>query len=273
MSSSRLKPLIIDITDQTSIEAAVAVVSEAVGTDGLSALINNAGIATPGPLEFIPLDHLRHQFEVNVFGQIAVTQAFLPLLRQAHGRIINIGSIAGLLATPFNGPYSATKHAMEAFSDALRGELQPWDIKVILLEPGSISTPIWQKGKKLGRAMLADLPEQVIKLYGPAMDAFEKSALKVAARGIPSEVVAETVAKALTTAEPRSRYLIGQDAVVQATLARFVPDRARDRLIWRELNLPGASSEARVPALPPFLIGAGVALIAVLGLLLGRRRR
>ena len=135
-ASDRLIPIFLDITEASSIAAAVDVVAAAVGEAGLSGLVNNAGVVIAGPLEFLPLDQICKQFEVNVIGQITVTQAFLPLVRQGHGRLVNIGSLAGRVAMPFIGAYSASKFAMEALTDALRVELRPWKIRVSLIEIG-----------------------------------------------------------------------------------------------------------------------------------------
>lgn len=150
-ASSRLTPLRLDVTDLDSIVTAVRTVSEAVGEAGLAGLVNNAGIAVPGPIETVPLDLVRRQFEVNVVGQIAVIQAFLPLLRKGRGRIVNMSSIAGVAAVPFLGIYGASKFALEAMTDALRLELRAWGISVSLVEPGAIATRIWNKS-----ACLAD---------------------------------------------------------------------------------------------------------------------
>ena len=149
-SAGRITPLLIEVTDSVSALAAADRVAGAVGSAGLSGLVNNAGIVVAGPLEFLPLSELRKQFEVNVLGQIAVTQAFLPLLRQARGRIVNMSSIAGRVAFPYIGPYSASKYALEAISDALRIELLPWGISVSVIEPGDVATPIWKKSTSGG---------------------------------------------------------------------------------------------------------------------------
>src|SRR5688500_9161604 len=141
-----IEPLRIDVTDAGEIAAARDRVGEEVGERGLAGLVNNAGIAVPGPLEHLPLDEIRRQLEVNVLGQIAVTQAFLPLLRTARGRIVNIGSIGGRVALPLLGPYAGSKHAMEGISDSLRRELRPWGIEVSLVRPGPIATEIWERG-------------------------------------------------------------------------------------------------------------------------------
>jgi NAD(P)-dependent dehydrogenase (short-subunit alcohol dehydrogenase family) len=137
-----ITPLIIDVTDPAIVSAAAETVASQTGSAGLRGLVNNAGITVPGPLEFLPLDDLRRQLEVNVIGPIAVTQAFLPLLRRGRGRIINIGSIGGKMSMPFLGAYHVSKFGMEALSDSLRQELRPWGIRVSLVEPGGVSTPL-----------------------------------------------------------------------------------------------------------------------------------
>src|SRR5258708_33287478 len=140
-ASGRLTPILLDVTDASSIKSAAAAVAASLDEEGLSGLVNNAGIAIAGPLEFLPIDELRRQFEVNVIGQIAVTQAFLPLLRKGHGRIVNMGSISGRLAFPLLGPYAASKFALRALTTALRMELRPWGIPVSIIEPSGIATP------------------------------------------------------------------------------------------------------------------------------------
>ncbi len=226
-----LVPLLLDVTDGDGIVRAAAEVAAAVGDDGLAGLVNNAGIAVNGPLEFLPIDLLRKQLEVNLIGQVAVTQAFLPLLRRATGRIVNIGSLAGLVSTPFNGPYSMSKYGMEAFTDALRVELMRWGLQVALVEPGSIATPIWDRGLVDADAMEKRLPEDAIALYGKQFATFKEGVRRTALRGIPADAVAAAVEHALTAARPRTRYLIGTDAKFAAGLFRRLPDRWRDRLI------------------------------------------
>ena len=238
-ASDRLTPIMLDVTNEAQIEAAAKVVADAVGEAGLAGLVNNAGISVPGPLEFLPIEDLRWQLEVNVVGQIAVTQAFLALLRKGRGRIVNIGSIAGKFATPFLGPYTASKHAMEGLSDALRQELRPWGIHVALVEPGSIATPIWQKGQANANEIEQKLPEEARMLYGKAVDAMREAARKFEAAGIPPDRVAKSVEHALTSGRPRTRYVVGFDATVQRVLAAAVPDRMLDALTARQLGLPG----------------------------------
>ena len=238
-ASDRLTPIMLDVTDEPQIGAAAKAVADAVGEAGLAGLVNNAGISVPGPLEFLPIEDLRWQLEVNVVGQIAVTQAFLALLRKGRGRIVNIGSIAGKFATPFLGPYTASKHAMEGLSDALRQELRPWGIHVALVEPGSIATPIWQKGQANANEIEQKLPEEAMMLYGKAINALREAARKFEAAGIPPDRVARAVEHALTAGRPRTRYVVGFDATVQRVLAAAVPDRMLDALTARQLGLPG----------------------------------
>jgi NAD(P)-dependent dehydrogenase (short-subunit alcohol dehydrogenase family) len=201
-------------------------------------LVNNAGISVPGPLEFLTPEDLRRQLEVNVIGQVAVTQAFMPLIRKGRGRIVNIGSIGGKMATPFLGPYCASKFAMEALTDSLRQELRPWDIHVAIVEPGSIATPIWGKGQATGDELEKNLPEEAMILYGKMVDALREAARKFEAGAIPADRVAKPVEHALTARRPKTRYVVGFDAQVQRVLAKYVPDRLRDRLIAWQLKLP-----------------------------------
>ncbi len=238
-ASSRLTPIIIDVTDGGSISAAAELVAAAVGDAGLAGLVNNAGISVPGPLEFVPIEDLREQLEVNVVGQVAVTQAFLPMLRQRTGRVVFMGSISGKMATPFLGPYAASKFAIEAIADALRMELRPWGIEVAVVEPGSIATPIWEKGQAQADALEARLSARAHELYDPAVAAVRKAAREAEQRGIPADHVARVVARALTVRKPKTRYVVGGDARLQALLAAIAPDRLRDRLVSRFMGLPG----------------------------------
>src|SRR5574341_1117889 len=213
-------------------------IGNAVADRSLRALVNTAGIAVPGPLEFLPLDDLRRQMNVNVIGQIAVTQAFLPLLRRRKGRIVNIGSIGGRMATPFIGAYSASKFAMEALTDSLRMELKPWGISVSIIEPGSIATPMWDKGMAAADDLEARLPEQAHDYYDDAISAMKKASDKNGRAGIPADEVAKVVEHALLSKKPRTRYVVGRDAKIQAALATVIPDRMRDWLIAQQIGLP-----------------------------------
>jgi NAD(P)-dependent dehydrogenase (short-subunit alcohol dehydrogenase family) len=230
--SGRIEPVRIDVTDADSIEAASAQVGEAVGERGLAGLVNNAGVAVPGPLEFIPIDELRRQIEVNLIGQVAVTQALMPQLRAARGRIVNIGSVGGRVALPLLGPYAASKHAMEGLTDSLRRELRPWGIEVSIVRPGPIATEIWERGNATADELLARMPEAAGP-YGPAIEAARASAAKRARGAIPPRAVAEMVAHALTADRPRTRYLVGPRARLMVALAIVLPDRWFDALVER----------------------------------------
>jgi NAD(P)-dependent dehydrogenase (short-subunit alcohol dehydrogenase family) len=243
-SEGRITPLHhIEVTDSATAAAAAEHVAKAVGNAGLSGLVNNAGIAVGGPLEFLPLPEIRKQLEVNVLGQIMVTQAFLPLLRLARGRIVNMSSIAGRVASPFIGPYSASKYALEAITDALRVELLPWGISVSVIEPGDVATPIWKKSLAAAQKTLQDFPPQVVDLYGPALAAVTRAAEMAAAAGIDADLVARAVEHALTAENPKTRYLVGNGVRLRVFLKKVLPDRLFDRLIIRYINLPARSGD------------------------------
>jgi NAD(P)-dependent dehydrogenase (short-subunit alcohol dehydrogenase family) len=234
--SDRLTPVLIDVTDTASIQSAAENVTKAVGERGLVGLVNNAGIAVVGPLEFLPIDDLRQQLEVNVVGQIAVTQAFLPLLRKGFGRIVNVGSMSGKIATPFIGAYAASKFALEALTDSLRMELQPWGISVSIIEPGKVATPIWKKTKVTTEERMKRLPQEGYDFYGPVMVSIIKNTDKMGKAGIPADTVAEVITRALTARRPKTRYLVGRDAKLATLIFRRLPDRMRDWLIAQGLK-------------------------------------
>ena len=220
--------LILDVTDPEHVAAAAARVDE------LHGLVNNAGIAIASPVEAVPLEELRRQLEVNVIAQVAVTQALLPQLRTARGRIVLMGSIAGRSALPFLAPYAASKHALEAIADALRVELAPWGMHVAIVEPGTIATPIWTKGAALADDIQARTADDKLALYRDRTDAFRRAAAAAGRRGQPPETVAAAVEHALTAKRPKTRYLVGRDARLRATFERL-PDRVRDRIYTRAL--------------------------------------
>ncbi len=240
-ASPLLTAVAIDVTDASSIVGAARTVAAVVGSRGLAGLVNNAGIVVPGPLEFLPIGDLRRQLEVNVIGQVAVTQAMLPLLRVARGRIVNMGSIGGRMATPFVGAYAASKFALEALTDALRVEVRPWGIHVSIIEPGAIATPIWQKSAREGSRLQGALPPEATRLYGKALEALRQGAARAERDAIAPDAVVAAVVHALTAPRPRTRYIVGRRAKLQAVIARWVPDRARDRLLTRVLRLPDNS--------------------------------
>jgi NAD(P)-dependent dehydrogenase (short-subunit alcohol dehydrogenase family) len=228
--STRLTPIRLDVTDSDQIAAALETIRGAVGPAGLDALVNNAGVALGGPLEFLPLAEIRGVFEVNLFGVVAVTQAFLPLLRQAHGRIVNVSSVSGRFATPFLGPYSASKFALEALSDAWRVELAHWGLKLVLIEPGATRTPIWETSLARAERLAEAYPPEAHALYGKVLARVSERTREIAARGVPVDRVARAVGRALTARRPRRRYPVGFDTRVGIALARWAPAWLRDRL-------------------------------------------
>ncbi len=233
-----LIPIMLDVTDEQSIAQSAEVVQRVVGEGGLGGLVNNAGIVIGSPLEVIPLAQLRKQLEVNVIGQIAVTQAFLPLLRRGRGRIVNMGSIAGRGTIPLLGPYSASKFALEALTDALRMELQPWGIQVSIIEPGAIATPIWEKSAKEAEGLEASVSEEAKVLYAEAVIRIREAIAEAAKRAIAPDAVVRAVHHALTASRPRTRYLVGSDAKLRALMVKWLPDRVQDRLLGWALKYP-----------------------------------
>jgi NAD(P)-dependent dehydrogenase (short-subunit alcohol dehydrogenase family) len=228
-------PLRIDVTDAHSIKAAAATVNEATG-GRLAGLVNNAGIAVPAPIEHQPIDDFRHQIEVNLIGQVAVTQAFLPQLRAARGRIVNVSSIGGKVAVPLLGAYAASKFALEGLSDTLRRELRPWRIEVSVIEPGTIATPIWDKGIASGEELQGTMPPAAQRDYGELIATVRTASEQGARTGLPPDAVAKDVAHALTAKKPRTRYLVGREAKSRGTAARYLPDRFLDRAIARVMR-------------------------------------
>jgi NAD(P)-dependent dehydrogenase (short-subunit alcohol dehydrogenase family) len=233
LRSGGAEPLLLDVTRQDSIKAA----RERIGDAPLAGLVNNAGIALSGPLEFVPVEELRRQLEVNLVGQVAVTQALLPALRAGRGRIVNMSSIGGRVALPLLGPYNASKFALEAISDSLRRELRGQGVAVSVVEPGGVRTPIWQKGNAAADALLEGMPREVDERYGRLIEALRRESRKIEEeRGVPPEAVAEVVGHALTARRPKTRYLVGRDAKLRARMAKVLPDRAFDALIDRALR-------------------------------------
>jgi NAD(P)-dependent dehydrogenase (short-subunit alcohol dehydrogenase family) len=221
----------LDLTDDGSVRAA----GETVRAAGpLHGLVNNAGVAVPGPLEYLPIANFRHQVEVNLTGQLLVTQAMLPALRQArerdgYARIVMIGSIGGRLGSPMLGPYHATKFGLVGLTDSLRAELAPFGIRVILIEPGSVATPIWDRGRRAAEDIVAAMSPEA-KRYAGQISAARTNAERTAKRGIPPERAARAIVRALTTPNPGPRQLVGTDARVAATLVRLLPYRLLYRL-------------------------------------------
>jgi NAD(P)-dependent dehydrogenase (short-subunit alcohol dehydrogenase family) len=229
-----LRVVKLDVADAASVAAAC----EELGDGSLTGLVNNAGVAVAAPLEFLPLDALRQQLEINLVGQLAVTQKLLPALRAGRGRIVNVSSIGGRVALPLVGAYHMSKFGLEAMSDSLRRELRDHGVDVIVIEPGGVKTPIWRKGNERADELLAGMPPDADRLYGRMIAALRRETTRIAQeRGIDAREVAETIGTALTSRRPRARYLVGRDAKLRDPLAKVLPDRVMDRLVARAIGL------------------------------------
>ena len=241
--SDRITPITLDVTKARSISSARQEVERAVGEDGLAGLVNNAGIANAGPVEHLPVEEFEKVIDVNLTGQYAVTQEFLPLIRRATGTIVFITSIGGLVATPFMSPYHAAKFGLEGVADSLRREVKPWGIDVVIIEPGSIATPIWDKGTEAFDGI--EFPPEAKRLYGTQMEAMKQAIVDTAERGIEPEKVAKVIAKAIGSSRPKTRYLVGTDAKIMKRAKGVIGDRNLDKLMRRSMKLPDDAPKAR----------------------------
>lgn len=240
-AAGRLVPILLDVTSEASIGAALEEVTERTAGRGITGLVNNAGFALVGPLELLRLDEIREQLEVNTIGQVAVTQAFLPLLRRTGGRIINMSSISGRAVTPYLGAYGASKFALEAMSDALRLELRPWGIAVCLIEPGAIVSEIWDRSRRAAEDRLDRMAPSRVALYRAGLERLRDVTSRAQRRALSSSEVAKVVARALTSKRPKTRYLVGQDAKLRALLKFWLPDRLHDAVLGWFMGLPARS--------------------------------
>ena len=230
-----VRALRFDVTDAPSIALAARTIAES--GHSLAAVVNNAGIAVAGPLEYLPLDDFRRQLEVNVVGSLAVTQAFLPLLRASRGRVVFVGSVSGRLTAPFIAPYGTSKSALRALASALRVELAPMGVRVVLLEPGSVRTPIWGKGQRSADALRSTLSAGALAEYGATVDALIRLAAIEERTGLPAVVVANAIVRAIASPRPRPEQLIGLPARL-GSLVALLPHGLRDRAIVRAMRLP-----------------------------------
>jgi NAD(P)-dependent dehydrogenase (short-subunit alcohol dehydrogenase family) len=233
-----LIPVEIDVVSSQSISAAAKEVTAKLGGRGLDGLVNIAGIGISGPVEYVSPDDLRRVFEVNVFGQVAVTQAFLPLIREARGRIVNISSVGAHIAIPFGGVLGASKSAFGSLSDALRLELRPFGIRVCVIEPASIHTPAVEKTLGHVEEIIRGLPPEGARRYGDMLRTFTRIAYAREAHGSSPEVVAKAVHHALTARQPRIRYAVGKNSKALTILPRLLPDHLLDGLLARMFHLP-----------------------------------
>jgi NAD(P)-dependent dehydrogenase (short-subunit alcohol dehydrogenase family) len=230
-------PVRLDVTDATEVARAAELVGDAVGARGLDAVVNNAGIAVGGAVETTPLDSWRRVLEVNLLGQLAVTQATIPLVRTAGGRYVFVGSANGRVSGPLLGPYAASKHALEAVCESLRHELRASGVAVSCVEPGAVRTPIWPKVRQEVDDVAGGMADDAAARYAPMVEAVRKLADDAEAHGVTAERVSEVVEEVLLARRPPARRLVGVDAWAIGAAARVLPDGLRDRLIRAQLGL------------------------------------
>jgi NAD(P)-dependent dehydrogenase (short-subunit alcohol dehydrogenase family) len=245
LAGEGVEPVILDITDPSHVAAIAERVEHEADTRPLGALVNNAGIAVNAPVETIPMQEWRRQFEVNFFGHVAITQALLPALLAGGGRVVNVSSIGGRVAGPTFGAYAASKFALEAVSDALRREVGRLGVQVIVIEPGTVKTAIWGKGLATAQELVAGMSTAQQSRYGDLLAAVARRAQTLQRGGIDPSEAARVIADAIDARRPRARYLVGRDARVMARVAGLLPDRLVDRFIARNLGLTNDVSTGR----------------------------
>jgi NAD(P)-dependent dehydrogenase (short-subunit alcohol dehydrogenase family) len=231
--TGRITPLVLDVTDAEQVAALDRVLPER-----LDALVNNAGIVVAGPVEGLAIEDLRRQLEVNVVGQVAVTQALLPRLRASRGRVVFVSSISGRFSSPMMGAYSASKFALEGLVDALRIELRRWGVQVVLIEPGAIDTDLWRLAPDTARDTEDALDPELRELYAGHLAGINKTIPRVQKQASSAGLVAAAIERALTARRPRPRYLVGTDARLQAVVGTALPTRAADAAIARFTGMP-----------------------------------
>jgi NAD(P)-dependent dehydrogenase (short-subunit alcohol dehydrogenase family) len=232
-AGSEVHPLQLDVTDDAQIAALDAALPER-----LDALVNNAGIVVSGPLETLSADAMREQFEVNVVGAVALTNAVLPRLRTAHGRIVFVSSLSGRVSTPMTGAYNASKFALEAIADAWRLELRPWGIKVVLVEPAMTDTDLWRNAPETLETEVEAMSAEHRDLYGEHLEGMRRTIPRIQKMAKPVDTVATTIERALTAPRPRARYPVGADVKVQAALSGVTPARVLDAVNGRLTGTP-----------------------------------
>lgn len=249
MRSPGIEPLLIDITNPDHIHALAARVEEDPQGRAVRALVNNAGVPVNAPVEAFAIDEWRRLFEVNLFGHVAVTQALLPTLIRSKGRVINISSVGGKVAMATYGPYAGTKFALEAVSDALRREVGPLGVHVVVVEPGGVRTDMLNRASAAARELAAGMTAEQSGRYGRLMQAVAAQTATAARWSQPAEAVAQMIANAVTTRRPRPRYTAGRDAAMIILLAHLLPDRMLDRVFVAALRpyFPKEST-GRIPA-------------------------
>jgi NAD(P)-dependent dehydrogenase (short-subunit alcohol dehydrogenase family) len=230
-------PLRFDITDEAAVKACASQVREALGGETLAGLVNNAGVAVAGPLLELPVQEFRRQLEINLVGTFIVTQAFAPLLgadstlRGDPGRIVNISSMAGVRALPFLGPYAASKFGLEGYSESLRRELLLYGIDVIVIGPGPVKTPIWDKAETVDTAAYQNSP------YAPLLEKFSRYFVEQGRNGYPAELIGDLVYQALTLRKPKTRYAAVKGRLTEKLLMNIASKRMLDRVIGKSIGL------------------------------------
>ncbi|WP_328615347.1 SDR family NAD(P)-dependent oxidoreductase [Amycolatopsis sp. NBC_00355] len=239
-----VEPVILDVTRPEHVRALVERIAADPEHRPLRALVNNAGISVNAPVEALPLDEWRRLFEVNLFGHVAVTQALLPFLHRSHGRIVNISSVGGKIAMATYGAYGGAKFALEAVSDALRRELAPHGVQVVVVEPGAVRTEMGDRGAATATDLAAKMTPEHQRRYGGLVQAVVTHSLKFTGKGMPAAKAGAIVAEAATTRRPRTRYTIGRDAALLTRLTRVLPDRVLDRVAAASLRpyFPGKAA-------------------------------
>jgi NAD(P)-dependent dehydrogenase (short-subunit alcohol dehydrogenase family) len=231
LGGGKIIPIQLDVTNSTQIKNSIVKIEEIVGKNGLQGLVNNAGIAVSSPMEFVPIDELRNQIEINFIGVVALTQACMPLIRIGKGRIVNISSISGMFSYPFVGPYSASKFALEAFTNSFRRELLMAGIHVASVQPGNVDTPIWDSSYMKADEISKNFPaeaHQHYPFYFPTLldkkDGQDK-------KGMSPQKVVDKINHALFSKRPKTKYPVGNTAIFFSTIGKFIPDKFFDSII------------------------------------------
>jgi NAD(P)-dependent dehydrogenase (short-subunit alcohol dehydrogenase family) len=232
-ASERLTPLMLDVTDRASLDHAQVVVDQQVGNAGLWGLVNNAGVGFVAPMEFVPLGDLRRLYEVNFFGLLALTQKFLPLVRKAKGRIVNISSTATSTVAPFHGPYTSAKLAVNGLTDALRLELKPLGVLVSLIIFGIVKTPIWDTAGDQSDQVSSEFPPEALELYGENLRSLRNYFNRIGQAGTSTEQATQPIVHALSAKRPKTHYFFGLNAARNNVLGRLFYGRLGDWIIMR----------------------------------------
>lgn len=247
LRAERIEPCTLDITVDTDVAAIADRVADDPEHRPLRALVNNAGIAVNAPIEALPMSEWRRQFDVNLFGHIAMTQALIPALLDSSGTVVNISSVGGRVAMATYGAYAGAKFALEAVSDALRREVAGFGVKVVVIEPGAVITEMSRRGVATADRLATGMTPDQHQRYDTLINAITTHAKAFARDGVPAARAAQVIANAITTNKPRTRYTVGRDAAALVRLARLTPDRVLDHMLRRTLK-PHYSTEAKHPA-------------------------